>query len=320
MMRILVLNTGSSSVKWSVLAADKTVIDGGSEPWESQDSAARTDQLRTVLKRAPAFDATGHRVVHGGTRFREAVNIDGTVREELVGLVDLDPEHMYASLAGIDAVSRAFPMVPQVAAFDTAFHATMPEAAAGYGLPFEWTERWGLRRFGFHGLSVAYAVERTTDLLDATPSRLIVCHLGGGCSVTAVKDGRSVETTMGFSPLEGLMMATRSGSVDPGVLLYLQEHCGVGLDELRETLTKRSGLRGVSGISGDLREVLKAADGGSLRAKLAYPDLCPSSNPKSSKRGFSSSKDTSMYRRNHWLSSSCAATYPAWNLEWQPAV
>jgi acetate kinase len=270
MTRVLVLNTGSSSVKWTVLAADKTVIAGGSEPWAAQDRTARADQLRAALEQAPTFDAAGHRVVHGGTRFREAVVIDESVREELSGLSDLDPEHMHASLAGIDAVSAAFPTVPQVAAFDTAFHATLPEAAAGYGLPFEWTERWGLRRFGFHGLSVAYAVERTSELLGAPPSRLIVCHLGAGCSVTAVQGGRSLDTTMGFSPLEGLMMATRTGSIDPGVVLYLQQQCGVGIDELRETLTKRSGLRGVSGISGDLRKVLEAADGGSSRAQLAY--------------------------------------------------
>ncbi len=270
MTRVLVLNTGSTSVKWTVLAADKTVLAGGSEPWAAEDSAARADQLRAALKRASAFDAAGHRVVHGGTRFREAVVIDESVREELAGLSDLDPEHMHASLAGIDAVSAACPTVPQVAAFDTTFHATLPEAAAGYGLPFEWTERWGLRRFGFHGLSVAYAVERTTDLLGARPSRLIVCHLGGGCSVTAVQGGRSLDTTMGFSSIEGLMMATRSGSIDPGVVLYLQQHCEVGIAELRETLTKRSGLRGVSGISGDLRKVLEAADGGSSRAQLAY--------------------------------------------------
>lgn len=270
MTRVLVLNTGSSSVKWTVLAADKTVLADGSEPWAAEDSAARADQLRAALERAPTFDVAGHRIVHGGTRFREAVVIDESVREELAGLSDLDPEHMHASLAGIDAVSAAFPTVPQVAAFDTAFHATFPEAAVGYGLPFEWTERWGLRRFGFHGLSVAYAVERTNELLITPPSRLIVCHLGGGCSVTAVEAGRSIDNTMGFSPLEGLMMATRSGSVDPGVLLYLQQHCEVGVDELRKTLTKRSGLRGVSGISGDLREVLEAADGGSSRAQLAY--------------------------------------------------
>lgn len=270
MKRVLVLNTGSSSLKWTLLAGDETVHGGGSEPWGAEDSAARAAQLEAALKQVPRFDVAGHRVVHGGTRFREAVLIDPSVREALEGLLALDPEHMQASLMAIDAVTAAFPNVPQVATFDTAFHATLPEAAAGYGLPLEWTERWNLRRFGFHGLSVAYAVERTRELLGALPRHLLVCHLGSGCSVTAVADGRSVDTTMGFSPLEGLMMATRSGSIDPGLLLYLQEQCHVGIDELRETLTKRSGLHGVSGVSGDLRKVLEAADGGSSRAQLAY--------------------------------------------------
>ena len=280
--RVLVLNTGSSTVKWSVLEADATVIAEGSAPWLGEERVGpagavgssgdrgRADQLRDILEAAPRFEVAAHRIVHGGTRFREAVVIDASVRRELEALVDLDPEHMQASLAGIDAVSAAFPAIPQIAAFDTAFHATMPEAAAGYGLPFEWTARWGLRRFGFHGLSVAHAVARATQLLGTCPARLIVCHLGGGCSVTAVEAGRSIDTTMGFSPLEGLMMATRSGSVDPGALLYLQQHCRVGVAELRETLTQRSGLLGVSGVSGDLREVLAAADAGSARAQLAY--------------------------------------------------
>ena len=270
MTRVLVLNTGSSSVKWTVLAADKTVLAGGSEPWVAEDSAARAEQLRAALGQAPAFDAAGHRVVHGGARFREAVIIDQSVREGLEGLSDLDPEHMHASLAGIDVVSADFPGIPQVAVFDTAFHATLPEAASGYGLPWEWTERWGLRRFGFHGLSVAYAIERARELLGRVPSRTIVCHLGSGCSMTAVENGRSIDTTMGFSPLEGLMMSTRSGSVDPGLLLYLQEQCEVGVAELRETLTSRSGLLGVSGISADLRQVLTAVEEGSVRAQLAY--------------------------------------------------
>lgn len=270
MRRILILNTGSSSMKWSLLAEDGTIAADGSESWTSRDDAARAGQIEGVLRKAVPFDFVGHRVVHGGTRFRDAVRIDDSVRAELAKLEKLDPEHMRASLAGIDAVRSAFPSVPQVAAFDTAFHGNMPEPAAGYGLPFDWTERWGLRRFGFHGLSVRYAVERTRDLLGERPARMIVCHLGSGCSITAVLDGRSVDTTMGFTPLEGLMMATRSGSVDPGLLLYLQEGCGVSVGELRETLTSRSGLLGVSGVSGDLREVLAAVDAGSSRARLAY--------------------------------------------------
>jgi acetate kinase len=196
--------------------------------------------------------------------------VDTGARAELERLAALDPLHMRPALAGIDAVTAEFPTIRQVAAFDTAFHATMPEAAAGYALPYEWSERWGLKRFGFHGLSVQYSVERARALLDRTPARLVVCHLGSGCSITAVADGRSVDTTMGFTPLEGVMMATRSGSVDPGVLLYLQTQCGVAVAELADALANRSGLLGVSGVSGDLRRVLSAAEADSPRARLAY--------------------------------------------------
>jgi acetate kinase len=196
--------------------------------------------------------------------------INAEVRRALGELLTLDPLHMRPALAGIDAVSEAFPGVVQVGAFDTAFHATLPDAAAGYALPYEWSERWGLRRFGFHGLSAAHSLGRVRALLGRTPPRLIICHLGSGCSVTAVADGRSVDTTMGFTPLEGVMMATRAGSVDPGLLLYLQLQHGVSAAELFATLEERSGLLGVSGVSADLRRVLEAADGGAARARLAY--------------------------------------------------
>ena len=146
----------------------------------------------------------------------------------------------------------------------------MPEASALYALPHEWSERWGLRRFGFHGLSVAYSLGRARALLGHVPRRMIVCHLGSGCSVTALHEGRSVDTTMGFSPIDGVMMATRSGALDPGLLLHLQARCGVGLDELLDTIQNRSGLLGVSGVSGDLRRVLAAAEAGSARARLSY--------------------------------------------------
>lgn len=270
MTPVLVLNTGSSSLKWTVLTADGEVLAGENEPWAPPGGPSWADQIRQKLKHAPTFGVVGHRVVHGGTRFHDAVLIDAKVRRELGELLELAPDHMLAALGGVDAVSAAFPGIPQVAAFDTAFHQSIPEAAATYALPHEWTEQWGLRRFGFHGLSVSYAVERTRALLGATPPRLVVCHLGSGCSVTAVENGRSIDTTMGFTPLEGLMMATRSGSIDPGVLLHLQERCGIGVEELRQTLTTRSGLRGVSGVSGDLRAVLRAGAEGSARARLAY--------------------------------------------------
>lgn len=270
-MRVLVLNAGSSTMKWSVLDAwTRVILAAGREDWRSPETPARAAQVEAIVRRAPTPDAVGHRVVHGGTRFLGSVVMDRDVRAALADLQRLDPLHMGAALAGIDAVTAALPSVTQVASFDTAFHARMPAAAAGYGLPFEWTERWGLRRFGFHGLSVAYALGQARAILGRGPGRTIVCHLGGGCSVTAVADGASVDTTMGFSPLEGVMMATRAGSVDPGLLLYLQEEQGVGLAELRATLETRSGLLGVSGVSADLRRVLAAADEGSPRARLAY--------------------------------------------------
>ncbi len=266
-LRALVLNAGSSTLKWAVLEADGgAVVASGTETWADGRDAVIRDGLRA----APAFAAVGHRVVHGGAQFRAAVRVDAAVRARLEALVELDPLHMAPSLAGIDAAAAAFPDVPQVAAFDTAFHAAMPAAAAGYALPYEWSQRWGLRRYGFHGLSVAYSVARVAALAGRMPARLVVCHLGGGCSVTAVEDGRSVDTTMGMTPLEGLPMATRSGSVDPGLLLHLVLRRGVAPAELLSALEERSGLLGVSGISGDLREVLAAADAGDARARLAY--------------------------------------------------
>jgi len=241
-------------------------VSEGCESW--LDAAAQP--IVAVLERVGGIDAIGHRIVHGGASFRETVRVDTEVRAALESLVELDPLHMRRALAVVDAVGARLPSLPQFAAFDTAFHATIPEPAAGYGLPFEWTERWGLRRFGFHGLSVAHATERAGRMIGRTPRRLVVCHLGSGCSVTALADGRSIDTTMGFTPLEGLMMATRAGSVDPGLLFHLQLRHGIGAAELRETLTGRSGLLGVSGVSGDLRDVLAAASSGSTRAALAY--------------------------------------------------
>jgi acetate kinase len=271
-MRVLVLNAGSSTIKWSVLETGNaaTVVDAGDNEWASSDLSRRSEQIRAIVRRSPGLGAVGHRVVHGGVRFTGPTIIDAAARAALEGLVDLDPLHMGSAIAGIDAVTVAAPAVPQVASFDTAFHAGMPAASATYPLPFDWSDRWQLRRFGFHGISVAYSVERIRAMLGRLPSRTLVCHLGSGCSITAVLDGRSVDTTMGFTPLEGVMMATRSGSIDPGLLLHLQRRAGIGPDELLETLDSRSGLLGVSGISGDLRRVLQAADQGSARARLAY--------------------------------------------------
>jgi len=275
LQRALVLNAGSSTLKWSVLE-----VRGGPRPlalgtveWQGSAPERQAEQVQAVLRGqavAGSVQAVGHRVVHGGTAFRAPVRITAAVREALAALAEIDPLHIPAALAGIDAVIAAAPHLPQVAAFDTSFHATLPEAAACYPVPWEWTERHGLRRYGFHGLSVSYAARRVAALLGAPPRRLLVCHLGSGCSLTAVADGRSVDTSMGFTPLEGVMMATRSGSVDPGLLLHLQRRCGVGLDELEDGLQHRSGLAGVSGAGADLRQVLAAAAHGSRRAALAY--------------------------------------------------
>jgi acetate kinase len=185
-------------------------------------------------------------VVHGGSRFRRPVVADDSVTAAIEELSALAPLHNRPALAGIEEARRALPDVPHVAVFDTAFHATIPPEASTYAVPRRWREEWGVRRYGFHGLSVAWVAERIPV------SRLVVCHLGGGCSVTAVRDGRSVATTMGFSPLEGVPMATRSGSVDPGALLYLLRERGLTPDELDEALEHESGLAALGGLDDPL--------------------------------------------------------------------
>jgi acetate kinase len=208
-------------------------------------------------------DAVGHRIVHGGARFQEPVVLDDSIVGELEELVSLAPLHNAPALAAVGNARRALPDVPQVAAFDTAFHATIPDEAATYAVPERWRDEWGIRRYGFHGLSVQWAAERVVG------SRLVVCHLGGGCSITAVLDGRSVDTTMGFSPLEGVPMATRSGSVDPGALVYLLRERGLTADELDRALEHDSGLTGLSGRSGDIRELVAAEADGDSASRLA---------------------------------------------------
>jgi acetate kinase len=250
-------------------AETEGLVAEGSTSWEGTEGGRHAAEMQAVLTRLPRVDAVGHRVVHGGATLREAVVLDQRARQLIDDLSELAPLHNPAALAGIDAALAALPGVPQVAAFDTAFHATIPEPAALYPLPWEWTQRWGLRRFGFHGLSVQYAVRRSRELLGAVPRRLVVCHLGSGCSVTAVLEGRSVDTSMGFTPMDGLMMARRSGSVDPGLILYLLKHTGMGLADLDRGLNEDSGLVGVSGVSADWRAVQAAAAAGNPRAALA---------------------------------------------------
>jgi acetate kinase len=255
-VRLLVVNAGSSSLKLHVLGdAEETVAEKSLE-WPP-DTPFPADALDDV----PAVDAVGHRVVHGGEEFREATWIDDEVRERLEALTPLAPLHQPRALAGIDGTAAALPEVAAAACFDTAFHAALAPAAATYALPAEWRERWGLRRFGFHGLSHAYATRHAAELLDRRYEslRIVSCHLGAGASVAAVAGGRSLDTTMGFTPLEGLVMATRAGSVDPGLLLWLQQEAGLDLDDLAEALEHRSGLVGLAG-SGDMREVLGRDD------------------------------------------------------------
>jgi acetate kinase len=240
---VLVVNAGSTTLKLSEVAADET--------------ATRLDSLEDA---GASLDAVAHRVVHGGERFREPVLVDDEVVRDLESLTELAPLHNAPALAAIRESRSLLPDVPQVAVFDSAFHATIPEEASTYALSARVRE-WGIRRFGFHGLSVQWASEQV-----AVP-RLVVCHLGGGCSVTAVRDGRSVDTTMGFTPLEGVPMATRAGSVDPGALLYLLRH-HLSLEELDRALEHESGLAGLSGLSGDVRE-LEASGEPASRLALA---------------------------------------------------
>jgi len=249
-VHILVVNAGSTSLK--LHAVD-----------EAGDAVA-VDRLHDVAR--GSVDAVAHRVVHGGARLRDPVVIDAAVREEIAALEPIAPLHNRPALAGIDAAIRALPDLPHVAVFDTAFHATIPEPAATYAIPERW-RGWGIRRFGFHGLSVAWSAERACELL-GRDARLVVCHLGGGCSVTAVAGGRSRDTTMGFSPLEGIPMVTRSGSVDPGAILYVLRERGLSPREVDEALNECSGLAALAG-SKSVEEVLTRADGGDERARLA---------------------------------------------------
>jgi acetate kinase len=258
-MRILVVNAGSSSLKLRVLGPDDTVLG------TSEDAAAAA-----ALATLPDADAVGHRIVHGGERHTSPERVTPELIASLRELTELAPLHQPKSLDALEAVERARPGLPAVACFDTAFHAGMPAAAATYALPRAWRERWPLRRFGFHGLSHAYAARRAAELLGRAPAglRLVTCHLGAGASCCAVHGGRSVDTTMGFTPLEGLVMATRSGSVDPGLVLWLAEHHGLAPRELARELEHGSGLLGLAGTA-DMREVLAHADAGDPHAQLA---------------------------------------------------
>jgi acetate kinase len=225
-----------------------------------------------VLTSRREVDAVGHRVVHGGRAFQQTTGITPSVRAEIAKLVEFAPEHNRLELEAIEAAGHVLgDDVPQIAVFDTAFHTTLPEKAAVYPGPQDWLEA-GIRRYGFHGISHQYVSRRAARILgrELSSLRMVTCHLGNGCSLAAVGGGRSVDTTMGFTPLEGLMMGTRCGSIDPGILIYLVRHRGFRADQLDHTLNKESGLMGVSRVSGDMRDVLKAIEAGDPNAKLAF--------------------------------------------------
>lgn len=297
-MKILVCNAGSSSLKFSLFEAEgeQLLAEGGID-WTTKptrlvfhrtghqeireelklekhaDAVARIlDDLRAgpsaALHTLEDLRAVGHRVVHGGEHYTTGVRITPEVKRVIGDLAELAPLHNPASLDGITAVEQVLPNVPQVAAFDTAFHATLSESARTYPVPQQWTREWGMRRYGFHGLSHSYCAGRAAEMIGRRDLRLIIAHLGNGASVSAVCNGICVDTSMGFTPLEGLMMGTRSGTVDPGMIVHLLRHKGLSADELDHALNYESGLLGVSGVSSDLRQVLSEL-AGNPNARLA---------------------------------------------------
>jgi acetate kinase len=266
-MRVLVVNAGSSSLKLRLL--DEDTLEQNADLAAGPDGFDIRD-LAGILRRWRQPDVVGHRIVHGGTLFTQPLRVDNHVRAKLGELTELAPLHQPKSLAALDAVTEQLPKVDAVACFDTAFHASLPAAAATYAIPREWRERYGIRRYGFHGLSHAYCSRRAADVVrrPLEDLRMVTCHLGAGASLAAVVAGRSVDTTMGFTPLEGLVMATRSGTVDPGLVLWLEEHENLSPREVATALEQRSGLTALAG-TGDMREVQLRAGLGDLDARLA---------------------------------------------------
>ena len=308
-MKILVLNAGSSSqksclyefkagavpapsqplweaeVEWThhqVLAELKVATAQGASLEETLKAESQADAINhllttlwsgptKVIKEPGAIDVVGHRVVHGGLEYEQSTLVTPKVKAAIARVAELAPAHNPANLEGIEAIEQILGAVPQVAVFDTAFHAQMPETAAVYPGPYEWLEQ-GIRRYGFHGISHQYCAARAAEILNRNLKelRLVTCHLGNGCSLAAIRGGRSVNTTMGFTPLEGLMMGSRSGSIDPGLLLHLLRQPNYSVDQLDRILNQESGLEGISGISSDLREILAAMAKGNARAQLAF--------------------------------------------------
>ena len=304
-MLVLVLNAGSSSQKSCLYNLNKS-IDTAPEPlWKAhldwtvaqaggiltvksdrtkqeiavkeKDTALKTllNTLTTgdtkVLDSLSKIDAVGHRVVHGGAKYSQPVLIDAEVKKAIADLIPLAPNHNTANLEGIETIEAILPEVPQVAVFDTAFHSTIPEVAKVYPLPYKYYQA-GIQRYGFHGISHQYCANRTAQILQQPIEslKIITCHLGNGCSLAAINQGICIDTTMGFSPLEGLMMGTRCGSIDPQILLYLMQEYGLSTEDVNQILNKESGLKGVSGVSADSRTVLAAMSEGNTQAQLAF--------------------------------------------------
>jgi acetate kinase len=262
-MRILALNGGSSSFKAAVFEGCEL-----QQVWTRQGGL----DIAALLDGVPNVQAVGHRIVHGGRAFQQSTKITPEVKAEIARLSSFAPEHNLREIEGIEMAERILGSdIPQVAVFDTAFHSTMPAEAYVYPGPYSWLGD-GIRRYGFHGISHQYVSRRAAEVLGKPLEslRVVTCHLGGGCSLAAVQNGRSMDTTMGFTPLEGLMMGTRSGSVDPGIVIHLVRHCGYSAEDLDRMLNGESGLKGVSGISGDMREVEAAMQAGNERARLAF--------------------------------------------------
>ncbi|MCR5434170.1 MAG: acetate kinase [Bacteroidaceae bacterium] len=300
-MKILVLNCGSSSIKYALYNMDdrSVITSGGIEKIGLPDSFIKfklggekhqinrpieehtagvqfifevlTQGEWAVLSDPSELGAVGHRMVHGGERFNESVLLNDEVMQAFAQCNDLAPLHNPANIKGVNAVKALLPQVPQVGVFDTAFHQTMPDYAYMYALPYELYEKYGVRRYGFHGTSHRYVSQRVCEFLGIKPEgkRIITCHIGNGASIAAVRDGRCVDTSMGLTPLEGLIMGTRSGDIDAGAVTFLMDKLGLDTKGLSALLNKQSGLMGISGLSSDFRDILAGIAAGNDRARLA---------------------------------------------------
>lgn len=292
-MNILVLNCGSSSAKYKLLEVDNNVtlaeggvekiglpdafikvkLNDGSKKSIPLDITDHTGAIKAILdilidkelgciKSFDEIDAVGHRVVHGGEKFNKSVLINDEVKDMIRECYGIAPLHNPVNMAGIDAITQVLPQVPQVAVFDTAFHQTMPRKAFMYALPFEYYTRDHVRRYGFHGTSHRFVAQKVCDMVgaDINTQKIIVCHIGNGASITAVKNGKSIDTTMGLTPTEGLMMGTRSGDVDPGAIVYLMDKYNLSANDMLNIINKKSGVLGITGFSSDMRDVVEAAE------------------------------------------------------------